>query len=335
MPIVKGARLGPYEILSAIGAGGMGEVYRARDTRLKRDVAIKVLPDAFATDRSRVVRFQREAELLATLNHPNIAQIHGLEESSGSVALVLELVEGPTLAERIAQGSIPVSEALAIARQLAEALDAAHERGIVHRDLKPANVKVTPDGIVKVLDFGLAKATSDETERPDFSMSPTVTANATRAGVILGTAAYMSPEQARGVVVDKRADIWAFGCVLYEMLTGRRAMSGGTASDILAAVLTVEPDWSRLPVTTPPRVVALIQRCLAKDVRDCLRDVGDARFELKESGVGGAPNASTSASRRTPVGLRVALAVLALAALAGLGYSVWPRPGPAETGILE
>jgi serine/threonine protein kinase len=278
--LANGSRLGPYEILSAIGAGGMGEVYRARDMRLKRDVAIKVLPDTFTTDRSLVARFQREAELLATLNHPNIAHIHGLEESGSAVALVLELVEGATLADRIAQGPVPVSEALSIARQLAEALDAAHERGIVHRDLKPANIKVTPAGVVKVLDFGLAKATANEIQRPDLSASPTITANATRAGVILGTAAYMSPEQARGIDVDKRADIWAFGCVLYELLTGGRAMSGGTVTDILAAVLTSEPDWSRLPSTTPPRVVALLRRCLTKELRDRQRDIGDARHDL-------------------------------------------------------
>ena len=314
MPIAKGARLGPYEILSAIGAGGMGEVYRARDTRLKRDVAIKVLPDAFATDRSRVARFQREAELLATLNHPNIAHIHGLEESDGSVALVLELVDGPTLADRIAQGAIPLSEALAIARQLAEALDAAHERGIVHRDLKPANVKIHGDWHRE--GSGLRPGQSDWTTPTlprVLAVDRRSRADATRAGVILGTAAYMSPEQARGVDVDKRADIWAFGCVLYEMLTGRRAMSGDTVSDILAAVLTVEPDWSRLPATTPPRVVALIQRCLAKDARDRLRDVGDARFELKESDAEAcAQRVLIGVRRRTPVARRAAVAALAL-----------------------
>ena len=329
VPFASGARLGPYEILSAIGAGGMGEVYRARDTRLKRDVAIKVLPDTFSTDRSRVVRFQREAELLATLNHPNIAHIHGLEESGSSLALVLELVEGPTLADRIAQGAIPLAEALSIARQLAEALDAAHERGIVHRDLKPSNIKVTPTGAVKVLDFGLAKATSDEHEHPDISASPTITANATRAGVILGTAAYMSPEQARGLDVDKRADIWAFGCVLYELLTGRRAMSGDTVTDILAAVLTSEPDWGRVPPTTSPRVVALLRRCLTKDLRARQRDIGDARHDLTEP----AEVASSAASPATRTGSwasRVAFAALLLVGLAGLGYVIWPRSSAIE-----
>jgi serine/threonine protein kinase len=220
-----GVRVGPYQIHSAIGAGGMGEVYRARDTELGRDVAIKVLPELFAADSDRVARFQREAQLLASLNHPNIAQIYGLERAGDSRALVLELVEGPTLADRIAHGPIPVDEALPIARQVAHALEAAHEQGIIHRDLKPANIKVRPDGTVKVLDFGLAKALSNDASAPDLSMSPTVTSPAqmTARGVILGTAAYMSPEQARGKAVDKRADIWAFGCVLYEMLTGHSA----------------------------------------------------------------------------------------------------------------
>jgi serine/threonine protein kinase len=330
--LANGSRLGPYEILSAIGAGGMGEVYRARDMRLKRDVAIKVLPDTFTTDRSLVARFQREAELLATLNHPNIAHIHGLEESGSAVALVLELVEGATLADRIAQGPVPVSEALSIGRQLAEALDAAHERGIVHRDLKPANIKVTPAGVVKVLDFGLAKATANEIQRPDLSASPTITANATRAGVILGTAAYMSPEQARGIDVDKRADIWAFGCVLYELLTGGRAMSGGTVTDILAAVLTSEPDWSRLPSTTPPRVVALLRRCLTKELRDRQRDIGDARHDLNEPGPDAASSASSQARHGSRSGRAIASA-LVLAGLAGLGYVAWPRSSQVETWV--
>ena len=332
MPLGNGTRLGPFEILTAIGAGGMGEVYRARDTRLKRDVAIKVLPDSFISDRSRVARFQREAELLATLNHQNIAHIHGLEESGGALALVLELVEGPTLADRIAQGSLPLNEVLAITRQLADALDAAHERGIVHRDLKPSNIKVTPEGVVKVLDFGLAKAISDEPEVRDLADSPTITAGATRAGVILGTAAYMSPEQARGQVVDKRADIWAFGCVLYELLTGLRAMRGDTVSDILASVLTDEPDWSRVPATTPPRVVALLQRCLTKDPRDRQRDIGDVRFELKdpvsESVVG-----ASSQPRAESVARRVAVAAVVLAILGGLAYTVWPHSTQIEAWV--
>jgi eukaryotic-like serine/threonine-protein kinase len=243
--IASGTRLGPYAITASIGAGGMGEVYRATDTNLKRAVAIKVLPESVAADRERLARFQREAEVLASLNHPNIAAIYGLERSNGVTALVIELVEGPTLADRIAQGSIPVDEALPIARQVADALEAAHEQGIIHRDLKPANIKVRPDGTVKVLDFGLAKALdSPTTSKLDSSHSPTITSPAmmTGVGMILGTAAYMSPEQARGKAVDKRSDIWAFGCVLYEMLTGKRPFDGEDVNDTLANVLKIDPD---------------------------------------------------------------------------------------------
>ena len=256
MALSPGTRLGPYEILSPIGAGGMGEVYRARDTKLKRDVAIKVLPEAFAKDEERMKRFAREAEVLVSLNHPNIASIYGLEESDGITALVLEMVEGPTLAERIAEGPIPLDEALPIARQLAEGLEAAHEKGVIHRDLKPANAKVKYDGTVKILDFGLAKVFNEESEG-DSSKSPTVlrqgfgpasvSAAATRAGVIMGTAAYMSPEQARGKSVDKRTDIWAFGAVLYEMLTGQRAFEAEDVSLTLAEVMKSEPQWDALP----------------------------------------------------------------------------------------
>ncbi|MGH9258206.1 MAG: serine/threonine-protein kinase, partial [Vicinamibacterales bacterium] len=239
MNLTAGSRLGPYEIQSAIGAGGMGEVYRATDTNLKRAVAIKVLPASVAADRDRLARFQREAEVLASLNHPNIAAIYGLERSDGMTALVMELVEGPTLAERISQGAVPVAEALPIAKQIAEALEAAHEHTIIHRDLKPANIKVRPDGVVKVLDFGLAKALEPAGSPLGASQSPTITSPAmmTGVGVVLGTAAYMSPEQARGKTVDKRGDIWAFGCVLYEMLSGRRAFAGDEVSDVLASVL--------------------------------------------------------------------------------------------------
>src|SRR5437870_2538118 len=254
MSLGPGTRLGPYEILSALGAGGMGEVYRARDTTLNRDVAIKVLPDLFASEADRLARFTREAQTLASLNHPNIAHIHGLEESGGVRALVMELVEGEDLAQRIAHGAIPLDDALPIAIQIAEALEAAHEQGIIHRDLKPANIKVRPDGTVKVLDFGLAKAMEPVGGAPNVSQSPTITTPAimTGAGVILGTAAYMSPEQARGKTVDKRADIWAFGCVLYEMLTGTRAFAGDDVSEVLASVLAREPDWTRLPSNFPP-----------------------------------------------------------------------------------
>jgi eukaryotic-like serine/threonine-protein kinase len=259
----------------------MGQVYRATDTNLKRPVAIKVLPAALATDTERLARFQREAELLARLNHPNIAQIHGLERSEGTTALVMELVEGPTLADRILRGPVPIDEALALAKQVASALEAAHEQGIVHRDLKPANVKVKADGSIKVLDFGLAKALESPASPADLSQSPTMSAVATRAGVILGTTAYMSPEQARGHAIDKRTDIWAFGCVLYEMLTGHQAFPGKTISDTIAAILEREPDWQDLPTATPRSVRRLLQRCVAKDVRQRLHDIADARLELE------------------------------------------------------
>jgi Tol biopolymer transport system component len=281
-----GARLGPYEVISPLGVGGMGEVYRARDTKLGRDVALKVLPEAFTADPDRLARFEREAKILASLNHPHIAHIYGLEEGDGQKALVLELVEGPTLADRIAQGPIPLDEALPIAKQIAEALEAAHEQGIVHRDLKPANVKVKPDGTVKVLDFGLAKAYAGDSEgggsSSDLSQSPTLAHSGTVAGVILGTAAYMSPEQARGKPVDKRADIWAFGCVLYDMLTGHRPFVGDTVPEILASALRDEPDWARLPPDASPSVLRLLRRCLAKDPRRRLHDIADARLEIED-----------------------------------------------------
>jgi serine/threonine protein kinase/Tol biopolymer transport system component len=285
MSLQPGARLGPYEVLSALGAGGMGEVWRARDTRLDRDVALKVLPAAFLSDPERLARFEREAKVLASLNHPHIGGIYGLEEAgAGARALVLELVEGPTLAERIAHGPVPLDEALPIARQIAEALEAAHEQGIIHRDLKPANIKVRADGTVKVLDFGLAKALEPQlaAASADLSHSPTLTLSgaATRMGVILGTAAYMAPEQARGRTVDKRADIWAFGCVLYEMLSGRRAFEGESAPDLLVSVLSSEPPWTALPADVPARVVRVLRRCLEKDPRRRLRDAGDAVADL-------------------------------------------------------
>ncbi len=247
MHLAPDTKLGPYEITAPLGAGGMGEVYRARDTRLGRDVALKVLPEVFARDAERMARFEREAKVLASLNHPNIASIYGLEESGSVRALVMELVEGPTLSDRIKSGAVPLDEALPIAKQMAEALEYAHERGIIHRDLKPSNVKVTREGAVKILDFGLAKALERDTSEEELQNSPTLTAAATRAGVLLGTAAYMSPEQARGKRVDRRADIWAFGCVLYEMLTGQRTFAGETTSDTLAAVIRAEPDWPFLP----------------------------------------------------------------------------------------
>jgi Tol biopolymer transport system component len=277
-----GQRLGPYEIVSWLGSGGMGDVYRARDTALGRDVAIKILPDLFALDAERRARFEREARLLASLNHPRIGAIYGFEQRDGAYGLVLELVEGETLAQHLRAGPVPVREALAIARQIAEALEAAHEKGIIHRDLKPANVVLSQDGAIKVLDFGLAKARLDESSQ-DLSHSPTITAGGTRAGVLLGTAAYMSPEQARGKVVDKRTDIWAFGCVLYELLTGSKAFAGDTVSDTLASILERAPDWSALPSTTPPTVRRLLQRCLEKDRKLRLHDIADARIEIDDA----------------------------------------------------
>jgi eukaryotic-like serine/threonine-protein kinase len=283
MPILPGSRIGPYEILSIIGAGGMGEVYQAHDTKLGRDVAIKVLPANFVNDSQRLVRFQREARLLAALNYPSVATIYGLEQSGGVTCLVMELVPGETLADRIKSGPVPVEEALKIAVQIAEALEAAHEKSIIHRDLKPTNVKVTPEGKVKVLDFGLAKAFAGDAENDDPSNSPTLSATATMQGVILGTAAYMSPEQARGKTCDKRADIWAFGCVLYELLTGKHTFHGETVTEILAAVLKEEPEWRALPASTPLKIRDLLGRCLHKDLRRRLHDAADARIEIEEA----------------------------------------------------
>ena len=282
MPLEPGTTLGPYHVTAKIGEGGMGVVYRARDTKLDRDVALKVLPDAFTQDPDRLARFEREAKVLASLNHPNIAAIYGLEEADDIRALVLELVEGPTLADRIKQGPIPLDEALPIAKQIAEALEAAHEAGVIHRDLKPANIKVKHDGTVKVLDFGLAKAL-DPSPEGDPSQSPTLTAAATQMGVIMGTAAYMSPEQARGKPVDKRADIWAFGCVLYEMLTGRRAFRGADVSLTLAEVMKSEPDWGALSASTPASIRRLLERGLVKERTGRLQAIGDARIEIDEA----------------------------------------------------
>jgi serine/threonine protein kinase len=263
-----------YRLTARIGQGGMGEVYRATDTKLGREVAIKILPDAFAQDTVRMARFEREAQVLASLNHPNIAAIYGVEDR----AIVMELVEGPTLA-----GPLPIETALTYARQIAEGLEAAHEKGIIHRDLKPANVKVTPEGMVKVLDFGLAKLGEDPSAASDGTNSPTVTMSPTRAGWILGTAAYMSPEQARGKPVDRRADIWAFGVVLYEMLSGRQLFGGETVSDSLAAVITKEPDWEALPQDTPPRIRRLLERCLRKEPKKRLQAIGEARIAIEEN----------------------------------------------------
>ena len=285
MALNVGSRLGHYDVTALIGEGGMGQVYQATDTQLKRQVALKILPEAFASDPDRLARFQREAQVLASLNHPGIAAIYGIEEAEGTRALVLELVEGPTLADRIAHGPIPIDEALPIAKQIAEAVEAAHEAGVIHRDLKPANIKVREDGTVKVLDFGLAKALAGDKPGADLSQSPTVTATVggTREGVILGTAAYMSPEQARGKLLDRRTDIWSFGCVLYEILTGRSPFVGETLSDTIAQVLDREPDLEALPTNTPALLRRLLRRCLDKDPRERLRDIGDARVEIREA----------------------------------------------------
>jgi len=348
MPLSAGTRLGPYEILAPLGVGGMGEVYRARDVQLGRDVAIKVLPEAVAQDAERLARFQREAQILAALNHPHIAAIYGLEkmgpestgpESTGpSRALVLELVEGETLAERIAAGPIPWDEALAMARQIADALEAAHERGIVHRDLKPANVKRTPNGQIKVLDFGLAKAVAGEgsSMSPDVTSSPTLTARSTETGIILGSAAYMSPEQARGKPVDKRADVWAFGALLYEMLTGRRAFEGETVSDTLAAVLMADPDWSALPADTPANVRKVLRRCLERDRNRRLHDIADARLELDEPSDLPPMHAPAAAgagrpSGRWPLALAGIFAILAV--VGALGWWTALRGKTASTDL--
>ena len=332
MAIGPGSRVGPYEVTELLGEGGMGTVWRAHHPALKRDVALKVLPDAFASDPERLARFQREAQILASLNQPNIAHVYGLEDVDGSKTLVMELVEGPTLADRIANGPIPVDEALPIAKQIAEALEAAHEQGIIHRDLKPANIKVRSDGTVKVLDFGLAKALEPMSVlSPGRSLSPTITTPAmTRAGAILGTAAYMSPEQARAMLADRRADIWAFGCVLYEMLTGYRAFDGEEVTDTLAAVLRDEVDWTKLP-RLHPRLAEVLKRCFQKDPRRRLRDIGDFRIELDEvldNPAGAALQNFTVASRRPPTVLVYGLvaAAGALLAIAGAWYL-----GAAET----
>jgi len=349
MTLPAGTRLGPYEIASPIGAGGMGEVYRAVDTTLGRQVAIKILPETFAHDAERLARFEREARTLAALNHPNIAQIYGLERSEVVVsgfsrtipALVLELVEGPTLADRIAAGRIPVDETLAIARQIVDALEAAHEHGIVHRDLKPANIKVREDGTVKVLDFGLAKlaqAPGPGPQAPDFTASPTITSPAmTQLGVILGTAAYMSPEQARGKAVDKRADIWAFGCVLFEMLTGRRAFEGDDVSDTLAAVLRAEPDWSKVPPSIPRTLVRLAKRCLQKDRAKRLRDIADARLDVEEALTAPLEESRTAAAstRISFVRRLLPYAAVAVGSAAAAAYAVWMRQPAIEQPVVR
>jgi Tol biopolymer transport system component len=332
MNLTAGVRLGPYEILSAIGAGGMGEVYRARDTKLNRDVAIKILPELFATDPERLARFTREAQTLAALNHTNIAQIYGVIDHPA--ALVMEFADGEDLSAVIARGPLPVGEALAITRQIVEALEAAHEQGIVHRDLKPANIKVKTDGTVKVLDFGLAKAMDPlgvvGPDGPAYHAmnSPTFTAQHTQMGVILGTAAYMAPEQARGRTVDKRADIWAFGIVLFEMLTGRQTFGGDTISEVMAAVMKDDPEWNRLPPGLPPQVIRVLRRCLVKDPRQRLRDIGDARLLLDDTEV---PPPSHVDARASGSGWLAPVAiVLSLVAIGAAVVVYLARPQPAR-----
>jgi serine/threonine-protein kinase len=341
MPLSPGARVGPYEIVHPIGAGGMGEVYKARDTKLNRDVAIKVLPELFAADADRLARFTREAQTLAALNHPNIASIYGIEDR----ALVMELVEGEDLSLHIARGAIPFAEALPLARQIADALEAAHAQGIIHRDLKPANVKVRPDGTVKVLDFGLAKAVGSAGSKDPASTlenSPTLTARATQMGMILGTAAYMAPEQAKGRAVDRRADVWAFGCVLYEMLTGRRAFEGEDITDTLAAIVRAEPDWTRLPAGLPTTVRVLVEKCLAKDLASRLFDMSVVRFLLSDAAktlagaaaqpTVSAPSAAPAPRRTAPLVLVAATAVLAIGATFGLMKWLGPDASASSSG---
>ena len=338
MSLAIGTRIGSYEIRSLLGAGGMGEVFRAHDPTLGRDVALKTLPAAFALDADRLARFKREAQVLAALNHPNISAIYGFEHSGGVQALVLELVAGPTLAERIAAGPMRVDEAVPIAKQICDALEAAHDQGIIHRDLKPANIKVRADGTVKVLDFGLAKAlepaapASDEAMAAATNTSPALT----RLGVILGTAAYMSPEQARGHAADKRTDIWAFGCVLYEMLTGRYAFRGETVSDTRAAILEREPEWGALPANTPAGVRRLLRRCLDKDPKRRLHDIADARIEIDDDRSGEQQDGrvmEVPAGSRRRLGWTSALALLALIVAAAGGWALRQVPAAREVRL--
>jgi serine/threonine-protein kinase len=342
LALAAGTRLGPYEVIAQIGAGGMGEVYRARDPKLNRDVALKILPDTFSADPDRLARFRREAQVLAALNHPNIAAIHGFEDSGRTHALVLELVDGPTLADRIAKGPIALDDALPMARQIAEALEAAHEQGIIHRDLKPANIKLRDDGTVKVLDFGLAKlADPVGSGAAALSQSPTITtpAQMTGVGTLLGTAAYMSPEQAKGRPADKRSDVWAFGCVLFEMLSGRRAFEGEDVSDTLAAVLRAEPEWNALPANTPPAVRMMVRRCLEKDRRRRIADLSTARFVFDEASTIGAASPATSAmgarSTRWRNAAIVTSAIIAIASFAVASILILRREAQRPASVIR
>jgi hypothetical protein len=340
MTLATGSRLGPYLVGPQLGAGGMGEVYRARDPRLGRDVAIKALPSLAGADSDRVGRFRREAQILAALNHPHVAAIYGLEEAGGSQYLVLELVEGGTLADRLGGGPIPLRDALRIARQTADGLQAAHEKGIVHRDLKPANIALTGDGHAKVLDFGVAKTLAGDSDAATVQHTPT------QEGIVLGTAAYMSPEQTRGQPLDKRTDIWAFGCVLYEMLTGRRPFAGHTVSDTVAAVLGRDPDWAALPASTPARIHWLLRRCLEKDPKRRLHDIADARVELEdaeaaESGaLPGSGNGPAAAGNRHAARERLAWTAAAVCLALLVGTAIAARrgllaPTPADSRVYR
>lgn len=326
MGISAGTKLGDFEVLSLLGVGGMGEVYRARDTKLGREVALKLLPDALARDKESLARLEKEALLLASLNHPNIETLHGLEESDGLRYLVMELVPGETLAEKLTGGRLGLEESLSIGMQIAEALEAAHERGIIHRDLKPANVKVTPSGRVKLLDFGLAKAVAGEQSPPGVSESLTLTRKSSTAGVILGTASYMSPEQARGRPLDRRTDIWSFGCVLFEVLTGSMAFPGETASDIVASILAKDPEWTRIPDDTPLKIRDLLRRCLNKDPNRRLRDIGDARIEIEEALAEPGGTLAAAPPRRALPFLGMALAAMAA------GIALWSLARSDEPG---
>ena len=338
MALSEGTKHGPYTVSGLIGQGGMGEVYQARDTKLDRDVAPKVLPEAFTSDPDRLARFEREAKVLASLNHPNIGSIYGLEEADGVKALVLELIEGPTLADRIKQGPIPIDEALPIAKQIAKALEAAHEQGVIHRDLKPANVKVKADGTVKVLDFGLAKAFQPDASDPNVSMSPTIslTAAATQMGMVIGTAAYMAPEQASGKAVDKRADVWAFGVVLFEMLTGTRPFAGDDLSKTLAHVIAIDPDWTTLPKTVPPVLGTFLRGCLEKNPKQRVQAIGDVRLAMEGAFDAPAPPTGDPVHVDHPSVLRrlapTAVVGLLTTVIAGLVVLSLTRPGPPAVG---
>ena len=325
----EGSRIGPYEVIGPVGAGGMGEVYRARDPRLDRNVAIKILPKSFALDEERLRRFEREARILASLDHRHIAGIYGVEDVEGSKALVLEFVEGLTLAERIERGHLDLHETLTIARQIADAVESAHEQGVIHRDLKPANIKVRSDGTVKVLDFGLARAAAGSSEDQD---APTITAVATKEGAVMGTAAYMSPEQARGRQVDRRTDIWAFGCVLFEMLSGRRAFEADGPTETLSKVLQRDPDWQVLPQQTPQSIRELVTRCLHKDPRQRLRDMGDARIVIEDILAKPHQDEAGIAPRRLRIAPPVFLAAMALvSALVTYGVTTFASRGTGDT----